>query len=176
VSDDILDRIRRLHWCGIYTRQSRGPKDDYSSCQAQFEACLAFVSSRFDDGLLEHIRHWKVQRVVRVNALVGARDALDPELAEFAQDAGAAPGVLFRQTQHQLTDFIRRPGPAGLPFGRRLLRGVSSLGLTNPTQERLVGDNRDQFLQLLPELLAEPEQPPFLLIGRARRIRFSSLR
>ena len=49
-SDDILDRIRRLHWCGIDTRQSRGPKDDYSSCQAQFEACLAFVSSRFDDG------------------------------------------------------------------------------------------------------------------------------
>lgn len=30
-SEDILGRIRRLHWCGIYTRQSRGPKDDYSS-------------------------------------------------------------------------------------------------------------------------------------------------
>jgi DNA invertase Pin-like site-specific DNA recombinase len=89
VSDDILDRIWRLHWCGIYTRQSRRPKDDYSSCQTQFEACLAFVTSRFDDGwafngrqyddetessealdqpgfqrLLEHIREGKVQRVV----------------------------------------------------------------------------------------------------------------
>lgn len=88
-SDDILDKIRRLQWCGIYTRQSRGPKDEYSSCQAQFEACLAFVTSRFDDGwvfngrryddeaessetldrpglqkLLEHIREGKVQRVV----------------------------------------------------------------------------------------------------------------
>jgi DNA invertase Pin-like site-specific DNA recombinase len=88
-TDDILDRVRRLHWCGIYTRQSRGPNDEYSSCQAQFEACLAFVCSRFDDGwvfngrryddeaessetldrpglqkLLEHIREGKVQRVV----------------------------------------------------------------------------------------------------------------
>lgn len=87
--DDILDRIRRLQWCGIYARQSRRPKDDYSSCQAQFEACLAFVTSRFDDGwvfngrryddeaessetldrpgfqrLLEHVREGKVQRVV----------------------------------------------------------------------------------------------------------------
>lgn len=88
-TDDILDRVRHLHWCGIYTRQSRGPKDEYSSCQAQFESCLAFVTSRFDDGwvfngrryddeakssetlerpglqkLLEHIREGKVQRVV----------------------------------------------------------------------------------------------------------------
>lgn len=49
-SDDILDRIRRLHWCGIYTRQSREPNDKYSSCQAQFEVCLAFATARFDDG------------------------------------------------------------------------------------------------------------------------------
>lgn len=88
-SDDHLDWIRRLQWCGVYTRQSRGPRDNYSSCQAQFEACLAFVTARFDDGwvfngrryddeaessetldrpgfqrLLEHIREGKVQRVV----------------------------------------------------------------------------------------------------------------
>ena len=48
-SEDILDRIRRLQWCDIDTQQSRGPKDDYSSRQAQFEVCLAFVTSRFDD-------------------------------------------------------------------------------------------------------------------------------
>ncbi len=104
-SDDILDRIRRLHWCGIYTRQSRGSKDAYSSCQAQFEACLAFVSSRFDDGwvfngrryddeaessetldrpgfqrLLEHIREGKVQRVV-----IHRLDRLSRRLADCAR-------------------------------------------------------------------------------------------
>lgn len=104
-SDDILEQIRRLHWCGIYTRQSRGPKDDYSSCQAQFEACLAFVTSRFDDGwvfngrryddeaessetlerpgfqrLLEHIREGKVQRVV-----IHRLDRLSRRLADCAR-------------------------------------------------------------------------------------------
>jgi DNA invertase Pin-like site-specific DNA recombinase len=104
-SDDILEQIRRLHWCGIYTRQSRGPKDDYSSCQAQFETCLAFVSSRFDDGwvfngrryddeaessetlerpgfqrLLEHIREGKVQRVV-----IHRLDRLSRRLADCAR-------------------------------------------------------------------------------------------
>jgi DNA invertase Pin-like site-specific DNA recombinase len=104
-SDNILDRIRRLHWCGIYTRQSRVSKDNYSSCQAQFEACLAFVSSRFDDGwvfngrryddeaessesldrpgfqrLLEHIREGKVQHVV-----VHRLDRLSRRLADCAR-------------------------------------------------------------------------------------------
>jgi hypothetical protein len=88
-SDEILDRIRRLRWCGIYTRQSREPNDGYSSCQAQFDACLNLVQSRFDDGwvfngrryddkaessetlqrpslqrLLDDIREGKVDRVV----------------------------------------------------------------------------------------------------------------
>ena len=104
-SDDILEQSRRLHWCGIYTRQSRGPKDEYSSCQAQFEACLAFVTSRFDDGwvfngrryddeaessetlerpgfqrLLEHIREGKVQRVV-----IHRLDRLSRRLADCAR-------------------------------------------------------------------------------------------
>lgn len=104
-NDDLLERIRRLHWCGIYTRQSRGSKDDYSSCQAQFESCLAFVTSRFDDGwvfnsrryddeaessetlerpgfqrLLEHIREGKVQRVV-----IHRLDRLSRRLADCAR-------------------------------------------------------------------------------------------
>jgi site-specific DNA recombinase len=38
------------HICGIYTRQSRDRKDEFSSCEAQFQACLEFVNSRKDDG------------------------------------------------------------------------------------------------------------------------------
>ncbi len=88
-SDDIVERIRRLCWCGIYTRQSREPNDEYSSCQAQFDACWEFVKSHFDDGwvcngrryddqtessetldrpglqrLLDDIREGKVDRVI----------------------------------------------------------------------------------------------------------------
>jgi DNA invertase Pin-like site-specific DNA recombinase len=105
VSNDILDRIRRLHGCGIYTRQSRGSNDEYSSCQAQFEACLAFVTSRFGDGwvfngrryddqaessetlewpgfqrLLARIREGKFQRVV-----IHRLDRLSQRLADCAQ-------------------------------------------------------------------------------------------
>jgi len=58
-SDDILERIRRLCWCGIYTRQSREPNDEYSSCQAQFDACLEFVKSRFDDGWVFNGRRYE---------------------------------------------------------------------------------------------------------------------
>lgn len=64
-----------------------------------------------------------------------------------------------------------RPGPAGFAFGCRVLRRVGRLCFADPAQERLVGDNRDQFLQLLIQLLAEPEQPPFLLVGRHQPLR-----
>lgn len=49
-SDDLLEWARRFCWCGIDTRQSREPNDEYSSCQAQFGACLGFVKARFEDG------------------------------------------------------------------------------------------------------------------------------
>ena len=48
--DDIVETVRHLCWCGIYTRQSRDPNSDYSSCEAQLDACQAVVRSRFDDG------------------------------------------------------------------------------------------------------------------------------
>lgn len=44
-SDDILARIRRIHWCGIYTRQSRGPKDEYDSHPAKSPADQDFADS-----------------------------------------------------------------------------------------------------------------------------------
>jgi len=103
--DDILAEIRRLCWCGIFTRQSREPNDVYSSCQAQFDACLEFVKSRFDDGwvfngrryedeaksseslerpglqqLMEDIREGKVDRVV-----VHRLDRLSRRLADCSR-------------------------------------------------------------------------------------------
>ena len=63
VFGDILEQIRRLHWCCIHTRQSREPKDEYSSCQAQFESRLATLCARFDDGFDNGL----VQYVGRIN-------------------------------------------------------------------------------------------------------------
>jgi site-specific DNA recombinase len=79
----------RYCWCGIYTRQSRDTDSEYKSCDAQLDACLAVVKSRFGDGwvynghryedvaessetlerpglqrLQAHIREGKVDRVV----------------------------------------------------------------------------------------------------------------
>lgn len=48
--DDILETIRSLQWCGIYTRQSRSSQSEFSSCEAQFLACFEFIRSRLDDG------------------------------------------------------------------------------------------------------------------------------
>lgn len=82
--------VSRYCWCGIYTRQSRDTNSEYSSCKAQFDACLAVVTSRFNEGwvcngrryddeaessetlerpglqrLLEHIREGIVHRTPR---------------------------------------------------------------------------------------------------------------
>lgn len=139
-SDDILDRVRRLHWCGIYTRQSRGSNDDYSSCQAQFEACLAFVSSRFDDGwvfngrryddetessetlerpgfqrLLEHIREGKVQRVV-----IHRLDRLSRRLVDCAR---------ILQELHELQiplSIVKQPELSGSAADTMLLNLIAS--------------------------------------------------
>ena len=91
--------------CGIYTRQSRPSDGDFSSCEAQFEACCQYVVSQFsqrwllngrsynDDGeasesldrpaiqrLVADIEQGKVQRVV-----VHRFDRLSRSMRHFAE-------------------------------------------------------------------------------------------
>jgi len=98
--DDSIERIRRLCWCGIYARQSRDTNSEYSSCEAQLDACLAVVKSRFGDGwvydgrqyedeaessetlerpglqrLLKRIREGKVDRVVVIGWIGSCDDS-----------------------------------------------------------------------------------------------------
>ncbi len=87
--EQLAEWVRKFHMCGVYTRQSRESKDEYSSCESQSDACRAFVKARHPEGwvyngqryddmasssetldrpglkkLFQHIREGKVQRVV----------------------------------------------------------------------------------------------------------------
>ena len=42
--------IPKYCWCGIYTRQSRASRGEFTSCQAQFSACFEFLRARLNEG------------------------------------------------------------------------------------------------------------------------------
>lgn len=88
-----------LHWCGVYTRQSREAEGEYSSCQAQFEACLAFAIERLEPA------RWICSH--RYEDAGESGESLDrPGLQRMLSDVRA--GVIERVLVHRLDRLSRR--------------------------------------------------------------------
>ena len=87
-----------------------------------------------------------------------ARDLVDAQSAKLSQFPGVAPGVLSSQLHHECPDVVRRSRPTWLT-GRDLLRRLLAGSIADPPQERAVGHNRDQFLQLCVACHSRRAQP-----------------
>ena len=113
---------------------------------------FAIVGQRFEASFFQDVLH----------RLAGE---LDPEFAEFAhQFRVPEPGVL-PHLNDQIADLLRCPRPPRFAIGCRFGFGVALFRLSNPAAERLIADERHQFLELDTETLAGAEQP-FLLLRR----------
>jgi len=88
----------RYCWCGIYTRQSRDPEGEFTSCQAQFEACFEFLRARFDLGWVYNGRRYDDEG--------GSSESLDrPGLSRLLADIDA--GKVDRVVVHRLDRLSR---------------------------------------------------------------------
>ena len=94
-----IDQFPPICWCAIYTRQSRTPNDEYSSCDAQFDACDAFIRSRFPDGWCWNGR--------RYDDVAESSETLDrPELQRLLEDV--CDGRMDRVVIYRLDRLSRR--------------------------------------------------------------------
>lgn len=84
--------------CGIYTRQSRKPEGEFTSCQAQFEACFEFLRAQFGEGWVYNGRRYDDEG--------GSSESLDrPGLGHLLTDIDA--GKVDRVVIHRLDRLSR---------------------------------------------------------------------
>jgi hypothetical protein len=94
-----INNFPQICWCAIYTRQSRTPNDEYSSCDAQFDACDAFIRSRFSEGWICNGR--------RYDDVAESSGTLDrPGFQRLIQDI--REGSVDRDVIHRLDRLSRR--------------------------------------------------------------------
>ena len=97
--DQHTQQFPPICWCAIYTRQSRTPNDDYSSCEAQFDACLNFLRSRISQRWICNGR--------RYEDVAESSETLDrPGLQRLLQDI--LDGRIDRVVIHRLDRISRR--------------------------------------------------------------------
>lgn len=93
-----------------------------------------------------------------------SRDRADSEFFEFAENAGVAPLILFRQLQDDLADLFR--GATAAAFHRCFLPAL--LIRPNPSQQRVGGHNSRKLPQHLPTQLQRESHQPILFLRRNR--------
>jgi len=106
----------RYCWCGIYTRQSREPGGDFTSCEAQFEACFEFLRARFGEGWVHNGRRYDDEAETSESL---DRPALSRLLADI--DAGKVDRVVVYRLDRlsrdiaDCTSLLQRLRDCGVP-------------------------------------------------------------
>ncbi len=109
--------------CAIYTRQSRTADSEFSSCQAQFDACLQFVRSQAGVG-------WYYSQP-RYDDEGGSGESLDrPGLERLCADIDA--GRLDRLVIHRLDRLSRKVAHCSWLLDHFRQRGVALTIVSSP--------------------------------------------
>lgn len=132
--------------CAIYTRLSRESNQEFSSCEAQFDACRAFIRARRGDGWTPTRRRYDDQGL--------SGDTLDrPALNQLREDIAA--GKVDRVVVHRL-DRVSRTVADFLELLKEFRsRGIS---LSIATMPELSGSAGDELILNLLSSFAEFER------------------
>ena len=113
----------RYCWCGIYTRQSRESRSEFTSCQAQFEACFEFLRARFGEGWVHNGCRYDDER--------GSSENLNrPALIRLLADIDA--GKVDRVVVHRLDRLSRSIADCTSLLQQLQDRGIPVTLVTSP--------------------------------------------